>query len=89
MKNLGLEVYVAAAYGGLTGKYIRFTITANDYMQILAGIFNGKSRVKAMRSFRGVSAAILKRFLSTGLKTFEQIEQYLNTARLHPLLSTG
>ena len=43
MKNSGLEVYVAAAYGGLTGKYIRFTITANDYMQILAGIFNGKS----------------------------------------------
>ena len=37
-----------------------------------------------MRSFRGVSAVLLKRFLSTGLKTFEQIEQYLNTACLHP-----
>ncbi len=48
------------------------------------GIFNGKSWVKAMRSFRSVSVAILKRFLSTGPKTFEQIEQYLDLARLHP-----
>ena len=47
-------------------------------------IFNGKSWVKAMRAFRGVSAALLKRYLSTGENTFEQIEQYLDTARLHP-----
>ena len=40
--------------------------------------------MKAMRAFRGVSAALLKQFLSTGLKTFEQIEQYLDTACLHP-----
>ena len=66
MKASALEVYVSAAYGGLTG------------------IFNGKSWVKAMRAFRGVSAALLKRFLSTGPKTFEQIEQYLDAARLHP-----
>ncbi len=50
----------------------------------MTGIFNGKSWVKAMQSFRGVSAAFLKRFLSTGPKTFEQIQQYLDTARLHP-----
>ena len=38
----------------------------------ITGIFNWKSLlVKAMRAFRGVSAALLKRFLSTGLKTFE------------------
>lgn len=37
-----------------------------------------------MRSFRGVAAALLKQFLSTGPKTFEQIEQYLDIARLHP-----
>jgi hypothetical protein len=37
-----------------------------------------------MRAFRGVSAALLKRLLSSGLKTFEQIEQYLDTACLHP-----
>ena len=66
MKGSGLSVYVAAAYGGLTG------------------IFNGKSWVKAMRAFRGVSAALLKRFLSSGPKTFDQIQQYLETARLHP-----
>ena len=50
----------------------------------LTGIFNGKSWVKAMRSYRGISAALLKLFLSTGPKTFEQLEQYLETARLHP-----
>ena len=49
-----------------------------------AGIFNGKSWVKAMRSFRGVAAALMKRFLSDGVKTFEDIEQYLDAARLHP-----
>lgn len=66
MQGSGLEVYVAAAYGGLTG------------------IFNGKSWVKAMRAFQGVSAALLKHLLSDGPKTFEQIEHYLDTARLHP-----
>ena len=50
----------------------------------LTGIFNGKSWLKAMRAFRGVSTALLKRFLSTGPKTFEQIEQYLDAARADP-----
>ena len=40
--------------------------------------------MKAMRAFHGVSAALLKQFLSTGPKTFEQIERYLDTACLHP-----
>ena len=40
--------------------------------------------MKAMQGFRGVSAALLKRFLYTGLNTLEQIEQYLDTACLHP-----
>lgn len=66
MKGSALEVYVGAAYGGLTG------------------IFNGKSWVKALRAFRGVAAALLKSFLSTGPKTFDEIDQYLNAARLHP-----
>ena len=48
MKGSALEIYVAAAYGGLKG------------------IFNGKSWVKALRAFQGVSAALLKQFLSTG-----------------------
>ena len=39
---------------------------------------------EAMRSFRGVSASLLKHFLSTGSKIFEQIEHYLDVARLHP-----
>ena len=40
--------------------------------------------MKAMRAFRVVSAALLKRFLSTGLKTFEQIEQIEQIGCLHP-----
>lgn len=66
MKGSGLEMYVAAAYGGLTG------------------IFNGKSWVKALRAFRGVAAALLQRFLSTETKTFQELEAYLETARMHP-----
>ena len=54
------------------------------FIALLAGIFNGKSWVKAMRSFRGVAAALMKRFLSNGVKTFEDIEQYLDVARRHP-----
>ena len=86
MKGSGLEVYVAAAYWGLTGMstiYLKYHNVTN-ILSYVTGIFNGKSWVKAMRSFRGVSAALLKRFLCTGPKTFEQIEQYLDLARLHP-----
>ena len=50
----------------------------------LTGIFNRKSWVKAMRYFRAVSAALLKRFLSSGPKIFEEMEEYLAIARLHP-----
>ncbi len=35
------------------------------------------------------SAALLKRFLSTKPNTFEQIQQYLDNARLHPTVVTG
>ena len=66
MNGSALDIYVAAAYRGLTG------------------IFNGKSCAKALRSFRAVSAALLKRFLSSGPKTFEEIDEYLAVARLHP-----
>ena len=40
--------------------------------------------MKAMRVFRGVAAALLQRFLSTGQKTVNDIVQYLKTARIHP-----
>ena len=66
MNGSALDIYVAAAYRGLTG------------------IFNGKSWVKALGSFPAVSAALLKRFLSSGPKTFEEIDEYLAVARLHP-----
>ena len=63
MEGSGLEVYISAAYGGLTS------------------IFNGKSWVKALRAYRSVAAALLHNFLSTGQKTFEQIDEYINEAR--------
>ena len=37
-----------------------------------------------MRAFRNVLAELLKKFLSTGPKTFEEIEHHLTAARLHP-----
>ena len=46
-------------------------------------IFNGKFRAKAMRAFRSVAAALLQRFLSTEQNTFDDIEQYIETARIH------
>ena len=61
MNGSALDIYVAAAYRGLTG------------------IFNGK-----LRSFRAVSAALLKHFLSSGPKTFEEIDEYVAVAHLHP-----
>ena len=39
-----------------------------------------------MRVFWSVAAALLQRLLSTGQKTFDGIEQYLETAHIH---STG
>ena len=40
--------------------------------------------MKALRYFRSVLAELLKRFLSSGPKTFEEIDEYLTVARLHP-----
>ena len=42
-------------------------------------IFNGKSRVKALRSYHNVAASHLKRFPSTGPTSFEPIDEYLDT----------
>ena len=66
----------------MKGSALEFYVTA-AYGGI-TGIFNGKSWVKGMRAFRGVAAALLQRFLSTGQKTFDEIEQYLETSRTYP-----
>ena len=44
----------------------------------------GKPWVRAMRSFRMVSSVILQSFLQTGFKTWDEICEYLEKARLHP-----
>ena len=50
----------------------------------LTSIMNGKAWVKSMRAFRMLTAALLYDFLKDGPKTFEDISQYLDTAREHP-----
>lgn len=50
----------------------------------LAGIMSGKSGVRAMRAFRMVSTALLSFFLATGLKTFQDLSDYLERCRQHP-----
>ncbi len=50
----------------------------------LKGIMNGKSWVRALRAYRSVAAALLKSFLSTGRKTFDDIMTYLEEVRKHP-----
>ena len=83
---IGCIAKLMKRYAGLVIHLIKgnITIISNNNFYRFTGIFNGKSWVKAMQVFCGVSAALLKRFLYTGLKTFEQIEQYLDTACLHP-----
>ena len=44
----------------------------------------GKPWVRAMRSFRMVSSVLLQSFLQTGFKTWDEICEYLEKARLHP-----
>ena len=56
---------------GLTGKYCKGNITIITIITF--------TNWKSWGAFRGVSAALL-----TGLKTFEQSEQYLDIACLHP-----
>ena len=50
----------------------------------LNGIFNSKSWVKALRSYDNVASSHLKRFPSRGPKSFEPIDEYLDTAWAHP-----
>ena len=65
-KGSGIEVLIAATFGGLTG------------------IMNGKSWVRSMRAFRMTCEAILSDFFSSGSKTREELQDYLETARNHP-----
>ena len=62
MKGSGLETYMASAYRGML-----FIDRVRQNLYVV-GILNGKSWVKAWRPFRRVSAALLKKFLSTGPK---------------------
>lgn len=50
----------------------------------LTGILNGKSWVRAMRAFRMTCEAILSDFFSTGPKTMEELQDYLERSASHP-----
>ena len=47
-------------------------------------IGQGKPRVRAMRSFRMASSILLHSFLQTGFRTWEEICEYMEKARLYP-----
>ena len=55
MKSSGLETYMASAYRGLIGMLFIDRVRQNLNVFYVVGILNGKSWVKAMRAFRGVS----------------------------------
>ena len=50
----------------------------------LNGIFISKSWVKALRAHNNVASSHLKRFSSRGPKSFEPIDEYLDTDWAHP-----
>ena len=50
----------------------------------LNGIFKSKSWVKALCSYNNVASSHLKRFPSRGPKSFEPLDDYLDTAWAHP-----
>lgn len=50
----------------------------------VTSIMNGKAWVRSMCAFRMVTTTLLYDFLKDGPKTFEDISQYLDTAREHP-----
>ena len=50
----------------------------------LSGIMSGKSWVRSMRAFRMVSTALLKHFLNTDPKTFDELSDYVERCRQHP-----
>jgi hypothetical protein len=50
----------------------------------LAGIMSGKSWVRSMRAFRMVSTALLRNLLAVGPKTFQELDDYLESCRQHP-----
>ena len=50
----------------------------------LTGIMNGKNWVRAMRAFRMTYEAILSNFFSTGVKTVEELQEYLESSASHP-----
>ena len=60
------------------------SISGSDWHIQREVLGESKALVKAMRSFRAVSAALLNHFLSSGTKTFEEIDEYLAVAQLHP-----
>lgn len=50
----------------------------------LANILAAKVWINSFRAFRMVVAALLQEFFSTGPKTHQEIEEYLERTRLHP-----
>ena len=50
----------------------------------ITGIFNGKAWTKALRADRLIIAVLLESFFSNSAKTYQELSEYLETAREHP-----
>lgn len=50
----------------------------------ITSIFNGKAWTNALRAYRLIIAVLLQSFYSNGTKTYQELSEYLETARQHP-----
>ena len=50
----------------------------------ITNIVNGKAWTNALRAYRLIIAVLLHNFYSNGVKTYEELNVYLETARGHP-----
>ena len=51
----------------------------------IKGIMNGESWPLALRAYRMLTAALLNNFLCDGSKTSKEIDNYLETVKIHSL----
>ena len=51
----------------------------------LAGIITGKSWPNALRAYRLITAVLLEDFFESGAKTYQELSEYLEAVRNHPV----
>ena len=51
----------------------------------LAGIITGKSWPNALRAYRLITTVLLEEFFQSGANTYQQLSEYLEAVREHPV----